>query len=134
MHPVESRLRVRYAETDQMGIAYHANYLVWMEVGRVEYCRAAGVAYKEMEADGGILLVVAEVGCRYIAPARYDDEIVIRTTVTDANPRMVRFEYELLLGNTGKLLATGFTRHVFLSRDMRPTKLPESYRPLFGIA
>lgn len=133
MPTVETRFRVRYAETDQMGVAYHANYLVWMEVGRVEYCRASGVVYRDMEVTDGILLAVAEAGCRFLAPARYDDEIVVRTTIPDANPRMVRFDYEVIHADSGRLLATGFTRHVFLNREMRPTKLPEKYRPLFGI-
>jgi acyl-CoA thioester hydrolase len=133
MPSIETRVRVRYAETDQMGVAYHANYFIWMEVGRVEYCRSSGVAYRDMELNDGILLAVAEVGCRYASAARYDDEVVIRTAVAQANPRMVRFEYELRLGETERMLASGFTRHVFLTRDMRPTKLPEKYRPLFGI-
>ena len=81
MPTVETRLRVRYAETDQMGVVYYANYLVWMEVGRVEYCRAAGLSYRDMERADGILLAVAEANCRYLAPARYDEEIVVRTSI-----------------------------------------------------
>jgi YbgC/YbaW family acyl-CoA thioester hydrolase len=77
MDVVEARVRVRYAETDQMGVVYHANYLVWMEVGRVEYWRAAGLRYRDMEQEDGVLLVVAEVNCRYRAPALYDEEVVI---------------------------------------------------------
>ena len=75
---VEARLRVRYAETDQMGMVYHANYLVWMEVGRVEYCRASGVRYRDLEQEG-ILLAVVEAHCRYLSPALYDEEVVVRT-------------------------------------------------------
>ena len=74
---VDTGLRVRYAETDQMGVVYYANYLIWMEVGRVEFCRAQGIRYRDMEGDDGILLVVAEANCRYLAPARYDDEVRI---------------------------------------------------------
>src|SRR5579862_743685 len=85
----DTRLRVRYAETDQMGVVYYANYLIWMEVGRVEFCRAQGIRYRDMEAGDGILLVVAEANCRYLAPARYDDEVRISTTLTSANPRMI---------------------------------------------
>lgn len=133
MSPVETRFRVRYAETDQMGVAYHANYIIWMEVGRVEYCRAAGVVYRDLEANEGVLLAVAEVGCRFAQPAHYDDEIIVRTTIPEANPRLVRFEYEILHAESRRLLAAGFTRHVFLNRNMRPTKLPDKYRPLFGI-
>src|SRR5208337_4698953 len=99
---VETRLRVRYAETDQMGVVYHANYLVWMEVGRVEYWRSLGLRYRDMERDDGILLAVAEAHCRYLAPAYYDEEIVIQTRVADVNPRMIRFEYTLLNAADGR--------------------------------
>ena len=131
---VETHLRVRYAETDQMGVVYYANYLVWMEVGRVELCRAAGIRYRDMETADGVLLVVAEANCRYLAPARYDDEIRIETRIAEATPRMIRFEYECFDVTTGSLLATGFTKHVFCGPDVRPRKLPEKYWPLFGIA
>src|SRR6266404_3491990 len=127
--PVETRLRVRYAETDQMGVVYYANYLVWMEVWR-----AAGIRYRDMETSDGILLVVAETNCRHGAPARYDDEIRIQTWIGRATPRMIRFEYEFFDVTTGNLLATGFTKHVFCGPDLRPRKLPEKYWPLFGIA
>jgi acyl-CoA thioester hydrolase len=128
---VESRVRVRYAETDQMGIVYHSNYLVWMEIGRVDFCRAKGILYSEMEAEG-ILLVVAEVNCRYSSPAVFDEEVTILTHIADVNPRMVRFEYEIL-HTDGKTVATGFTKHVYCSRERRPMKLPEKYWPPFGI-
>lgn len=129
---VDARLRVRYAETDQMGVVYHANYLVWMEVGRVEYCRAAGGRYRDLET-AGILLAVVEVNCRYYAPARYDDEVIVRTQIEEANARMVRFGYELLAGEDSRRLASGYTRHIFCGRDFRATKLPEKYRAVFGI-
>ncbi len=129
---VDARLRVRYAETDQMGVVYHANYLVWMEVGRVEYCRAAGGRYRDLE-KAGILLAVVEVNCRYYAPARYDDEVIVRTQIEEANPRMVRFSYELLAAEDERRLAAGHTKHIFCGRDFRATKLPENYRALFGI-
>ena len=132
MSIVDARLRVRYAETDQMGVVYHANYLVWMEVGRVEYCRAAGGRYRDLE-KAGILLAVVEVNCRYYAPARYDDEVIVRTQIEEANPRMVRFGYELLAAEDSRRLASGYTRHIFCGRDFRATKLPENYRALFGI-
>ena len=116
-----------------MGIVYHANYLVWMEVGRVEYFRAAGIRYRDLEADEGILLAVMEANCRYIWPARYDDEVVIQTSIAEATPRMVRLNYAMHDAETSRKLAVGYTRHIFLSKEMRPTKLPEKYRPLFGI-
>ena len=130
---VDARLRVRYAETDQMGIVYHANYLIWMEVGRVEFCRSAGVRYRDLERDGGVLLAVVEVNCRYLSPALYDEEVVVRTRIEEATPRMVRFAYELNSGEDGRRLADGFTRHIFCGRDRKPRKLPEEYRGLFGI-
>ena len=134
MEPVETHLRVRYAETDQMGVVYYANYLVWMEVGRVELCRTAGIRHRDMEIDDGVLLVVAETNCRYLAPARYDDEMRIRTWIAEATPRLVRFEYEFFDVTAEKLLATGFTKHIFCGRDVRPRKLPDKCWPHFGIA
>ena len=132
MQANETRIRVRYAETDQMGVVYHANYLVWMEVGRVAYCKARGFEYKQMELQDGVFLAVAEAHCRYSSPARFDEEVVIRTWVEEANPRMVRFAYEMLLAEGGRKLATGQTKHIFLGRNLRPCRLPEKYRESFG--
>ena len=129
----ETRFRVRYAETDQMGVVYYANYLVWMELGRAEYCRAAGIRYRDMEVDDGILLAVVEAHCRYLYPARYDEEIAVRTWVAKANPRLVEFEYEIREAQSSRRLASGTTKHVFLGAGMRRVKLPEKYLPLFGI-
>ena len=129
MHQSEARIRVRYAETDQMGVVHHSNYLVWMEAGRSELCRARGFRYRDLEAEG-ILLAVAEAGCRFLSPARYDDEVTIRTWIGAAGTRMVTFEYEMCCD--GRVLATGFTKHVFLDRDMRPRRLPEKYSGLFA--
>src|SRR4051812_40836116 len=89
----EVRFRVRYAETDQMGVVYHANYLIWMEIGRTEMCRELGFVYSDMEANDGVLLVVAEANCRYLRPARYDEEVVVETALGMASSRMVRFDY-----------------------------------------
>jgi acyl-CoA thioester hydrolase len=129
----EARVRVRYAETDQMGVVYHANYLVWMEVGRVEFCRAAGLRYKDLEAETEIHLAVAEASCRYLQPAKYDDEVLIRTSVAQAHSRMVVFHYELVNAESGAVLATGLTKHVFLGRDLRPRKLPAEHWAIFGV-
>jgi acyl-CoA thioester hydrolase len=133
MQTVETRVRVRYAETDQMGVVYHANYLVWMEVGRVEYWRAAGLRYRDMEREDGVLLVVAEANCRYRSPAVYDEEVIIRTRVAEASARLVRFEYELVSADDGRRLATGYTKHVFCDRDKRPAKCPAKYHATLGI-
>ncbi|MDR3701819.1 MAG: thioesterase family protein [Candidatus Sulfopaludibacter sp.] len=129
----ETRLRVRYAETDQMGVVYYANYLVWMEVGRVELCKACGFNYRDMEREDGIFLAVAEANCRYRSPARFDDEVIVRTWIEDANTRIVIFHYEMRLAGDNRVLATGSTRHVYVSREMQRVRLPEKYHPLFGI-
>jgi len=129
----ETRLRVRYAETDNMGVVYYANYLVWMEVGRLDLCRACGFNYRDMEAEDGIFLAVAESHCRYRSPARFDDEVIVKTWIESANTRMVTFAYEMRLAESDRRLATGTTRHVFVSRAMKPTHLPQKYFPLFGI-
>ena len=126
-----SRLRVRYAETDQMGVVYYANYYVWMEVARVDYCRAIGFEYKEMELEDGIFLAVAESKCRYKTPARFDEEISIVTTVADVNRRILVFDYALSCAD--RPVASGQTRHVFVGRTLRPVRLPDKYASLFGI-
>jgi acyl-CoA thioester hydrolase len=132
MEKHQTRLRVRYAETDQMGVVYHANYLIWMEIGRTEYCRARGIRYRDMESGDGIKLAVVDVHCRYASPARYDDEIVITTGIAAASRRMVEFAYELC-SQDGRALARGETKHVFLDGSLKPVKLPEKYHAL-GIA
>jgi acyl-CoA thioester hydrolase len=134
MRPVtETRLRVRYAETDQMGVVYYANYLIWMEAGRVDLCKACGFNYRDMERDDGIYLAVAEANCRYRSPARFDDEVIVKTWIEDANTRIVLFHYEMRLAGDDRILATGSTRHVFVSREMQRVRLPEKYHALFGI-
>ncbi|HUS06141.1 MAG TPA: thioesterase family protein [Bryobacteraceae bacterium] len=134
MNPQETRLRVRYAETDQMGVVYYANYLIWMELGRVELCRSIGLHYKEMEERDGIYLVVAEANCRYHFPARYDEEVAVYTAISESRPRTLRFSYQMTSAATGRKLATGSTMHVYCGRDMRPCKLPEKYRRIFETA
>ncbi len=134
MTPVnECRLRVRYAETDQMGVVYYANYLVWMEVGRVELCKVCGFNYRDMESEDGIFLAVAESKCRYRFPAHFDDEVIVKTWIAKASSRGVIFAYEMRLAENDRRLATGETRHVFVSRGMRPTHLPAKYHALFGL-
>jgi acyl-CoA thioester hydrolase len=129
----ETRFRVRYAETDQMGVVYYSNYLVWMEIGRVEWCKQQGCSYREMELEDGILLAVAECQCRYLAPARFDDLIVIKTWLDRAHSRMVTFAYEMRLACEDKKLATGCTSHIILDRNFTRTRLPEKYFPMFGL-
>jgi len=129
----ETRLRVRYAETDQMGVVYYANYLVWMEAGRVDLCKLLGFNYRDMEIEDGVYLAVAEATCRYRSPARFDDQVVVRSWVAEANTRMAIIAYEMRL-EEGRILATGQTRHLFVSRDFRRVRLPQRYRPMFGVS
>lgn len=123
----ETRLRVRYAETDQMGVVYYANYLVWMEIGRVELVRALGLPYKAMEETAGLYLAVTEACCRYLAPARYDQEIAVSTEVTKSTARGIEFTYRIRSVDPERLLAEGFTQHMWLNREWRPARLPEEY-------
>ena len=129
----EIRLRVRYADNDQMGVVYYSNYLVWMELGRVEYCRAAGLRYRDMERNDGIVLAVAEANCRYISPARYDDEIIVKTWIKKANTRLMEFGYEMRNAADDCLIASGLTKHIFCGTDLKPRRLPEAYYAIFGV-
>ena len=117
MH-VESRVRVRYKETDQMGIAHHSNYLVWFEIGRTDLCRATGFPYDEIERRGYIL-VVTDIGCRYRTPYRYDEEVLIRTSVSEAASRAMRFAYELYDAGGAQLHASGHSAHLWLDAKSR---------------
>src|SRR5579864_3733489 len=127
----QTRLRVRYAETDQMGVVYYANYLVWMEVARVEFCKALGFRYRDMEREDGVLLAVVEAQCRYRYPARFDDEVIVETSVAAAHSRAVEFHDEMRLADGSRRLATGSTRHIFCNREMEPARLPVKYRAMF---
>jgi acyl-CoA thioester hydrolase len=130
----ETRFRVRYAETDQMGVVYYANYLVWMEIGRVELVRATGFHYKELEETEGLYLAVIEACCRYLYPARYDEEIVVHTEVSKSSARGIEFSYEIRCADPERLLASGWTRHMWLNRQWRPTQLPEQYHAALQVA
>lgn len=122
-------MRVRYAETDKMGVVYYANYLVWFEVGRTDLLRAAGWSYREMEADGYALPVI-EVQCAYRQPARYDDDLEVRTDGSLVSPLRVEFVYEIVRSADQVTLATGRTIHASLDREGRPCRLPERVRAL----
>jgi acyl-CoA thioester hydrolase len=128
--PAQTKLRVRYAETDQMGVVYYANYFVWCEIGRVEYFRQLGWDYKQMEIADDCHLPVVEANCRYRAPARYDDEVIIETTVTALRTYIIKFSYRLLRvtpeGN--QLLAEAETVHVNVNKQMQKKPLPEKYQ------
>jgi acyl-CoA thioester hydrolase len=126
-----TRFRVRYAETDQMGIVYYANYLVWFEIGRTDFCRQMGFAYRDMEREDGLFIMVAEARCRYKAPARYDDEILVRTCLSSCRKRVLVFGYEVHREASDEMLAEGETVHVITDREGHPRALPEKYREMF---
>ncbi|MGA9799812.1 MAG: thioesterase family protein [Terriglobales bacterium] len=120
----ESRVRVRYAETDQMGMVYHANHFIWFEIGRVDLMRQLGFTYRDMERDHGCFIPVVDARCRYKAPARYDDEIIVRTHLRNVRESIIHFGYELLRVNDAALLAEGETMHMILDSKMKPAALP----------
>jgi acyl-CoA thioester hydrolase len=132
MEYYDATVRVRYAETDQMGVVYHANYLVWFEVGRVELIRALGIEYKRMEIDDDCHIVVADAHCRYHQSAKYDEVLRIRTRIAESRNRIVKFSYEVFREPDGELLATGETTHVICGSNGKPKLLPEKYRSVFS--
>jgi len=126
-----SRVRVRYAETDQMGVVYYANYFVWFEVGRTDWLRQGGWSYREMEADGYSLPVI-EAQCSYRESAKYDDDVEIRTKGAIVSPVRVQFTYEVVRQIDGATLAEGMTVHAALDRSGRPRRLPDRIRAVFA--
>jgi len=128
----ETKLRVRYSETDKMGVVYHANYLIWFEIGRTEFCRARGFSYREMEEDDNAFLVVAESYCRYKAPAYYDDELLVRTHITELRRRSLRFGYEIVRVSDGTIIAEGETGHVVTDANRRVRSFPDIYIKLLS--
>jgi len=130
----ETRLRVRYAETDQMGVVYHSNHFIWFEVGRVELLRQLGFSYREMESQDGRFIAVAEAKCRYRAPARYDEEVVVRTELRNVRDSVVHFSYELHRAGDGLLLAEGETTHIVTDAELNVAALPEKYLKVFRAA
>ena len=125
IHRIE--VRVTYAETDAMGIVYYANYLRWLEVGRTELMRSLGIAYKEME-DRGTFLPVSEVFCKYHGSARYDDVLIIETSVDFLKRASIQFSYRILRKSDGNQLVTGSTLHAFVDRDGKIVKVPAIFR------
>ncbi len=127
----ETRLRVRYAETDQMGVVYHSNHFIWFEVGRVELMRQMGFSYRDIEREEGCFIAVAEAKCQYRAPVFYDEEVLIRTWLKSVRDSVIVFSYELLRPETNALLAEGETLHIVTDSNMKLTKLPEKYLKAF---
>jgi acyl-CoA thioester hydrolase len=128
----EARVRVRYVETDQMGVVYHSNYLVWFEVGRVEFIRQLGLNYKLMEEEDGCGISVVDVHARYRAPARYDDELAIETRLLAARGPVIKFGYRILRVGDGVLLCEGETTHVCVGKNMKKMCLPPKYAERFA--
>jgi acyl-CoA thioester hydrolase len=124
----QSQFRVRYAETDQMGMVYYANYFVWMEIGRTDFCRECGFSYADLEREEQAFLPVAEADCRYHAPARYDDNITVETEIARLSRRLVEFTYRIKSNST--LVAEGRTVHVITGADGKPRSMPERYLEL----
>jgi acyl-CoA thioester hydrolase len=120
---VDCEVRVRYAETDQMGVAYYANYLVWFEVGRSEFCRKRGFSYADLESLG-YKLVVSDVNCRYRNSARYDETVVVRTRLKGVNKRVITFGYQILRQDEGEVIAEGETRHICVDSHGKTKSLP----------
>ena len=135
-HPAvnETRLRVRYAETDQMGVVYHANHFVWFEIGRVELLRQLGFSYRDMESVDQCYIAVVDARCRYRAPVRYDDEIVVRTHLKNVRESVIHFGYELTRVGDGVVLADGETTHIVTNAQMKITELPAKYMSVFRAA
>jgi len=126
-----TKLRVRYAETDQMGVVYHSNYFIWFEVGRVELLRQLGFTYKEMESRDQCFIAVVDARCRFRAPARYDDEVMVRTYLKNVRESLIHFAYEAVRVSDGTLLAEGETTHIVTDAQMNKRPLPEKYVDAF---
>ena len=128
----ETKLRVRYAETDKMGVVYHSNFLIWFEVGRVELLRQLGFQYSEMEAEDNCHIPVVDLRVRYKSPALYDDEIVVRTQIKNVRSSLLHFSYEIFREADRTLLATGETMHIIVNNKLERTMLPEKYMQAFN--
>ncbi len=128
---IDMEVRVRYAETDKMGVAYYANYFVWFEVGRAELCRRKGFSYADLEALG-FILVVTDAHCHYRSSAKYDEVIIIRTRLKGINKRMITFGYQLLRKEGEEVLAEGETRHLSIGPNGKPKSLPDPFLDLLS--
>ncbi len=128
---VDVPFRVRYAETDQMGVAYYANYLVWFEAARSEYCRVRKYPYSRLEEEDGVYLPVVEAHCRYLAGLRYDQEFFVRTRMKDFRRRSCEFAYEVLDAKKDTLCASGWTKHLFINSDGQVRSFPKSAEKYF---
>ena len=130
----EARIRVRYAETDQMKVVYHSNFIIWFEVGRVEMLRQLGFTYRDVEREDDCHFAVVDVRCRYKSPAYYDDEVIVRTTLKNVRASMLHFTYEVLRAADQTLLAEGETNHIVVNAKFEKTELPQKYADAFRVA
>ena len=131
---IDAPVRVRYAETDKMGVVYHSNFIVWFEIGRVELLRKLGFRYRDMERDDDCHIAVVDVRCRYKAPARYDDELMIRTQLKHLRGSMMTFHYEVVRVPDSLVLAEGETVHIVVNSKFEKTTLPAKYAQAFAVA
>lgn len=130
MYISETKITVRYAETDQMGIVHHSNYLIWFEAGRTDFIKGSNISYTEMEQKG-ILIPLAESNCKYIIGAKYEDELIIKTWVKELTPVKVEFNYSVIREKDEKEIAKGSTLHVFVDRDFKIVNLKKSNLEIF---
>ena len=129
---IETNLIVRYAETDQMGIAHHSNYLIWFEVGRSDFIKSFGIKASTLENEG-ILLPLIDLKCTYKKPARYEDELILKTKLSSLNKLKLTFNYAIYNKKTSLLLATGETTHVTVSKDLKPINIKKYNRKFYEI-
>ncbi|HEY2392935.1 MAG TPA: thioesterase family protein [Candidatus Angelobacter sp.] len=127
----ETKLRVRYAETDKMGVVYHSNFVIWFEVGRVELLRQLGFQYSDMEQQDDCHIPVVDLRVRYKSPAQYDDVVVLRTEIKNVRSSLLHFSYEVFREADRKLLATGETTHIIVDKKLKRRALPEKYMKAF---
>lgn len=132
MQEHETKIKVRYVETDQMGIVHHSNYFAWFEVGRTEFMSRQGMRYRDMESTG-VLLPLIECGCEFKSGARYEDELIIKTSINSLSPVRVEFKYEVIREHDHKILSTGFTRHAFVNKGFRPINLQKKYPEVWDV-
>ena len=130
----ETTIRVRYAETDKMGVVYHSNFIIWFEIGRVEMLRQLGFRYRDMEREDDCHIAVADVRVRFKAPARYDDEILIRTRLKNVRDSLLHFGYEIVRAEDGMLLAQGETTHIVVDSKFEKSSMPQKYLKAFAKA
>ena len=125
-----TEVRVRYADTDQMGVVYYANYFVWLEIARTEFLRHLGVDYRSIEKEKELSLPVIEAYCKYKSPAKYDDVILIKTKVSQMKSSFLRFDYELFNKENKELLVEAYTTHVFIDKDRKPVRMPQEIKDI----